>query len=103
MDTKYNGWTNYETWNAALWMDNSGDQEYYQDVAKQCREDENGNMDDATSALAERMKDDHEERAEEWMSDQASMFADILNAGLRCINWHEIARHYIEELETEEA
>ena len=21
-DTTYNGWTNYETWNAALWLDN---------------------------------------------------------------------------------
>ena len=24
-DTTYNGWSNYETWNAALWIDN----EYY--------------------------------------------------------------------------
>ena len=22
IDTTYNGWTNYETWNAALWLDN---------------------------------------------------------------------------------
>ena len=21
---KYNGWTNYETWNVALWLDNDG-------------------------------------------------------------------------------
>jgi hypothetical protein len=21
-DKKYNGWTNYETWNVALWLDN---------------------------------------------------------------------------------
>ncbi len=22
LDTEYNGWTNYSTWNAALWVDN---------------------------------------------------------------------------------
>ena len=21
-DTRYNGWSNYETWNVALWLDN---------------------------------------------------------------------------------
>lgn len=29
----YNGWTNYETWNVALWLDN--DQESY-DIARTC-------------------------------------------------------------------
>ena len=33
-DTTYNGWTNYETWNVALWMDN--DYESYQ-LARRCK------------------------------------------------------------------
>ncbi len=32
-DTTYNGWTNYETWNVALWMDND---EFLYNTAKAC-------------------------------------------------------------------
>jgi len=34
MSEEYNGWTNYETWNVALWLDN--DYESYQ-FAKTCK------------------------------------------------------------------
>ena len=32
-DTEYNGWTNYETWNVSLWIQN--DEGYY-DIALHC-------------------------------------------------------------------
>ena len=32
-DTSYNGWTNYETWNAALWI---GNDEFLYNTAKAC-------------------------------------------------------------------
>ncbi len=32
-DTSYNGWTNYETWNASLWM---GNDEFLYNTAKAC-------------------------------------------------------------------
>ena len=34
MTQDYNGWTNYETWNVALWMDN--DEPSYQ-LARSCK------------------------------------------------------------------
>ena len=34
-DTTYNGWTNYETWNAALWI---GNDEFLYNTAKACVE-----------------------------------------------------------------
>ena len=33
LDTTYNGWTNYETWNVALWIQN--DYGFYS-IARQC-------------------------------------------------------------------
>jgi hypothetical protein len=32
-DTSYNGWTNYETWNVALWINNT---EGLYNLARQC-------------------------------------------------------------------
>jgi hypothetical protein len=34
-DTEYNGWTNYETWNVALWLQN--DPGLY-DIARRCED-----------------------------------------------------------------
>ena len=35
-DTKYNGWTNYETWAVKLWIDNEqGTQLAWQDAARE--------------------------------------------------------------------
>lgn len=34
-NTEYNGWTNYETWNVALWMSND---EFLYNTAKACVE-----------------------------------------------------------------
>ena len=34
MSQEYNGWTNYETWNVALWMDNDETSYQYALIAK---------------------------------------------------------------------
>jgi hypothetical protein len=109
MDTKYNGWTNYETWNYALWLDNDqGSSEYWNEQAQSAYDNADSDRDftkpqRATLDLADTLKAECEERAEEWMPDQCGPFADLLNAALSEINWHEIAEHYIENVETETA
>jgi hypothetical protein len=97
----YNGWTNYETWNCKLWMDNDeGSYGYFreltEDIAK--REDK----EDRAEKLAKALENHFDEAAEEWMSDQASFFADILNAALGEVNWYEIAESLLDEHVDEE-
>lgn len=49
-DTTYNGWTNYETWLAKLWMDNDEDtQGYWSEAAVECAEDAIDSADDDDS------------------------------------------------------
>ena len=107
-DTRYNGWTNYETWNCALWIDNSGDQQYWSEAASECLGDASSDAvftrsERASFVLADRLKESFEEAAGQWMPDQASFFADMLNASLSSVNWQEIASHYIDEIEQDEA
>tara|TARA_R110000868_G_scaffold365866_1_gene628763 strand:+ start:62 stop:391 length:330 start_codon:yes stop_codon:yes gene_type:complete len=109
MAQSYNGWSNYETWLVNLWADNEGLQEYWQDAAAdiyQLAEREN-RPDDAVSDLADLMSEYYDAAAEEWMSSQSGMFADMINSSLREVHWYEIAKHYIDaivsEIEAEEA
>lgn len=102
-DTTYNGWTNYETWACALWIDNEqGAQDAYieraQEVIKHpTYKNEFMKLDRRiVHELAEVFKAECEEAAEQWMGGQASFFADIFNAALSEVNWFEIAEHYIE-------
>jgi hypothetical protein len=68
-EQRYNGWTNYETWVTALWLDNDqATQEYWQEIACECRdaapatyqvEEEIWTVDQAACyTLADRLKDE---------------------------------------------
>jgi hypothetical protein len=113
-DTKYNGWTNYETWNVALWLGNDeGSDRYWREVAQECYDDAGdtpsanarltgvepfNRKERASHALSRRLKDEVEELAPEL---GASMWADLLGAALSEVNWHEIAEHMVEDVEKE--
>lgn len=94
MTERYNGWTNYETWNAGLWLDDS----YWHERAEEIMREENNDKDEATFELARLMEDD----AEEMMPAVEGMYADLLGASMSRINWYEIAKHYVDEVEVEE-
>ena len=102
-DTTYNGWTNYETWNYKLWMDQGGTDYWLsqaKDIATETESDDTFTAIENTAfILADQLKAECEEAAEEWMTDQASPFADLLNSSLSAINWHEIATSILDDLD----
>ncbi len=103
--TTYNGWTNYETWVTALWLDNEAASfEYWQDQARSSlaeaphsrRVTEWGftRRDAAVLELAERLK---AAVCEMNPLQAASVFSDLLWAAIGEIDWREIAGHYVDE------
>ena len=104
-DNTYNGWTNYETWNNNLWIDNEGSLDYWNEQAADILKETDSDgtftaIENATFILADQLKAECDEQLETWMPDQASCFADLLNSSLSAINWHEIAKSIIEDIES---
>ena len=98
----YNGYTNYETWNWMLWI-NEGSSDYWKSIAKEITDTVDPEHDWQTpreawiTELVYRLTIDMDEQAESF--DNVGPFADIMNAGLGRINWREIAESLIDEVE----
>lgn len=112
MDEKtYNGWSNYETWATALWLDNEASSSaFWREQTRECREAAPDSRrvrewgfsprESARLELAERLKEAiHEANP----LDGASLFSDLLWAAISEIDWHEIAGHYVAEVADEMA
>ena len=87
---KYNGWTNYETWNVALWLDNEPGT--YEDARRIIRIEPDDwqagkNLREYVESLPEI----------EGTLSSASMAADLLGAALSEVSWDEIVGHYRED------
>ena len=95
-DTTYNGWANYETWCAALWLDNDLNG-YWAGQAEEIMQQEDNDKDNATYELSRVM----ESYYEEFTPDVEGLYADLLGASLSRINWYEIAEHYIADVDVE--
>lgn len=104
-DKKYNGWTNYETWNVKLWMDNDeGSYHHFTELAQDCYdaaevEKSFTREERAALNLADALKDEFQEACPDL---GASCWADLLSAALSEVNWYEIAEHLIEEVDKDE-
>jgi hypothetical protein len=94
-----NGWTNYETWNLALWIGNErGSYEYWRErtaesyrnavASKPFTKAERAKLD-----LADALKDETEENIPELQG----FYADVLRAAVSEVNWYEIASNWVDE------
>ncbi len=98
-DTRYNGWTNYETWNLALWLGNdNGSYDYWREQAQECYRDAEATgsftrKENAILDCAKRLQAETEENAPE----VSGFYADVLSAAICEVNWYEIAEHWIDE------
>jgi len=94
-NNRYNGWTNYETWVTALWIDNDqGSYNHRCELAKQVRKEHEENC-DRINCLATSLSDWIDELNP--LSDKANLFCDLLNAALAEVDWHEIAENFLSE------
>ena len=82
---EYNGWTNWETWNFKLWIDN--DESSYSAVLELATGTEKNELSKELESWADDML--------EATRIECGFFADICNTAIKEINFYEIAESYL--------
>lgn len=90
-ETTYNGWTNYETWLANIWLNET-------DFAGELESQRNLTLCD----VAQQIESMIEIMTEEAREASRGLAEDLLGAAISAINVNELARAYFSDLETED-
>ena len=104
MDTKYNGWANYETWCVALWLNNEeASYRYWRDAARQAVTDapDASQVKNGVWSVSEASRHLLAEQLRETILDSdklkdPSFFTDLLRAAIDAVDWQEIAVDFLE-------
>jgi len=90
-DTTYNGWTNYETWLANVWLSEV-------DFTSELESERGLTLCD----VAQQVEDTIEIMTDEAREVSRGFASDLLRAAIGAINVNELARAYFGDLETED-
>lgn len=96
-NTKYNGWTNYETWLCNLWFDNFDFTEML-DMFDSCED-----KGDILNTIEEYIKNYVEEFVECSLApgNTHGFIQDMLNSAIQEIDFRDIAEHYVDDVAEE--
>lgn len=96
-NTKYNGWTNYDTWLCNLWFDNFEFSEML-DMFDSCED-----KDDILNTIEEYIKSYVEEYLECCLAPGMAngLIQDMINSSFREIDFRDIAEHYVDDVAAE--
>ncbi len=104
----YNGYSNYETWAVQLWIDNTESKSaYWRRLAEEVYNHQASEqahfskVEDATCILAEKLRDSYNNGMERILNDanvNGTVWADLLNASVCAVNFHEIAKNLMESV-----
>lgn len=103
---EYNGWTNYETWLVALWIDNEPATNAERECLAQDAWD-NAHA-DQISTREQKAKYKLAESLKEWiegmnpLADTADLFSDLLRAALSEVDWYDIAENFLDDVDKTE-
>jgi len=92
MMAEYNGWSNYETWLCNLWFD----QTFYGLITEEYGDDVSYDQEYDVAQSIQYYMDD---LVLEEVNPQAGFALDLVNAGLRQINYREIANSVIDSIQ----
>jgi hypothetical protein len=106
MNETYNGWTNYETWLTALWIDNSqASYAYWRDEARRhlqaaarCSRAHDAERTPARAAACSLSQQLRDELTEGSPLTEPDLYSDLLGAALSQVNWHEVADALLDDL-----
>lgn len=109
-DKTHEGWSNYETWAVALWIDNQkSSYHYWRDEARRHRKDsptspqvQDGTWNAEQAAhfnLADQLKAEFRDAAP---LAEPTVYSDLLGAALSEVNWSEIAEQLLADIAEDE-